>query len=80
MLIGIAAVAGVVMVVGMIAGRRRHKRSKTEQVTDQARHLLEDITERMPSVEEFREKVRSLEEMRNKKDVRKSRIAALAHR
>jgi hypothetical protein len=76
--IGIAAVAGVVFVIGMIGRRRKHKRSKAEQVADQARHLLEDITERMPSVEEFREKVRSLDEMRNKKDVRKGRMAAMA--
>lgn len=59
---------GVVLVAGMLIGRRKRKqRSKAEQVTEQARHLLEEITERMPSVEELREKVRSLDEAREKK-------------
>jgi hypothetical protein len=78
--IGIAVAAGAVMVLGMIGRGRKHRRSKTEQVADQARHLLDDISERMPSVEEFREKVRSLDELRSKKDMRKSRMAAMAHR
>ncbi len=59
---------GAVLVVGMLIGRRKRKQqSKAEQVTEQARHLLEEITERMPSVEELREKVRSLDEAREKK-------------
>jgi hypothetical protein len=80
LVIGIALAGGIVMVIGMIKGRRKHRRSKAEQVTEQARHLLEEITERMPSVEEFRDRVRSLEELGNKKEVRRGRVAALLHR
>jgi hypothetical protein len=80
LVVGIAVVGGIVMVIGMISGRRKHKRSKTEQVSDQARHLLEEITERMPSVEELRDRMRSLEELGNKKEVRKGRLAAMMHR
>lgn len=58
---------GAVALVGMLIGRRKRKQSKAEQVTEQARHLLEEITERMPSVEELRDKVRSLDELREKK-------------
>jgi len=59
---------GAVLAIGMIIGRRKRKQhSKAEHVTEQARHLLEEISERMPSVEELREKVRSLDEARDKK-------------
>jgi len=82
--VGVAVVTGVLLVVGMMVGRRRtRKRSKAEQVSEQARRLLEDITERMPSVEELRDRVRSLDELRDKKpEVRgkKEKVAALIRR
>lgn len=67
MIVSIVGVTGTILVVGMMMGRRKRKQSKTEQVTEQARHLLEEITERLPSVEELRDKVRSLDELREKK-------------
>ena len=66
--IGIAVGAGILLAVGLLAGRRRkRKRGKADQVTEQARHLLEEISDRMPSVEEIRDKIRSLDELREKK-------------
>jgi hypothetical protein len=65
--VAIVGAAGAVFVIRMLLGRRKRKQTKTEQVTEQARHLLEEITERMPSVEEMRDKVRSLDELREKR-------------
>lgn len=65
--VNVVVLVGAVVVVRMLLNRRKRKRTRADQVTEQARHLLEDITERVPSVDELREKVRSLEEMREKK-------------
>ena len=68
MMLGIAAGVGMLIAVRLLAGKRRkRKQSKSEQVVAQARQLLEEISERMPSVEELRDRVRSLEELREKK-------------
>ena len=68
MMIGIAAGVGMLIAVRLLAGKRRkRKQSKSEQVAAQARQLLEEISDRMPSVEELRDRVRSLEELREKK-------------
>jgi len=75
--VGVVVIAGMLLMAGTLLRRRARKRSKTEQVSDQARHLLDEINERMPSVEELRDKVRSLDEMRpskaNKKELRGKR-------
>lgn len=89
LIVTIVGVGGALLVLGMMLRKRRtKKRGRAEQVSEQARHLLEDINERMPSVEEFREKLRSLEELRGKREMRskrderprKMRVAFLARR
>jgi len=83
-IVGMVVITGMLFMAGMALRRRMRKRSKTEQVSDQARHLLEEINERMPSVEELRDRVHSLDELRankaNKKELRGKRkqLAALA--
>jgi len=64
----IVGAAGTLLLVGLLLKRRKHqKHTRAEHVAEQARHLIEEISDRMPSVEELREKVRSLEELREKK-------------
>jgi hypothetical protein len=66
--IAIAGAAGTLIVIGILVSKRRqHKKTRSEQVAEQARHLLEEISERMPSVEELRDKVRSFDELRDRK-------------
>jgi len=78
---GIVGVIGTVLLIRILAGRKRvRKQSKAEQVSEQARHLLEEIGERMPSVEEFRDRVRPLDEKRAKNALRPRKVAATMRR
>jgi hypothetical protein len=68
LVIAVVGAASALLLLGVVLARRkRHRHTRTEHVAEQARHLIEEISERMPSVEELRDKVRSLEELREKK-------------
>lgn len=76
---GAAAVGVGALAVGMMI-RRRKKHSKRDDVTDQARRLLSDISDKMPTVEEVRAKVLAIDELRNRKELKGKKLAALARK
>lgn len=68
---GLAGLGLLALALRTVIHRRKRHESKTEQAADQARRLLADIAERMPTVEEVRARVMAIEEMRNRKDLQK---------
>lgn len=77
---GVAAAGVTAFAVGMMLRRGRKKHSKTEDVTEQAKRLLSDISERMPTVEEVRAKVLAIDELRGRKELKGKRFAAMARK
>ncbi len=75
-----AAAAGVTALAVGVMMRRRKKHSKTQEVTDQAKRLLSDISDKMPTVEEVRAKVLAVDELRNRKELKGKRFAALGRK
>ncbi|MGE0227660.1 MAG: hypothetical protein AB7I38_13320 [Dehalococcoidia bacterium] len=73
---GAAAVGVTVLAVGLIM-RRKKKKSKTEDIADQARRLISDISERMPTVEEVRAKVLAIDEIRDRKELKGKKLMGL---
>jgi len=68
LVLAVVGAASALLLLGVVLARhKRHQHTRTEHAAEQARHLIEEISERMPSVEELRDKVRSLEELREKK-------------
>jgi hypothetical protein len=57
--IPIAAAAGTLLLVGIVMRKRSHKkRTKSAQVVEQARHLVDEISERMPDIEKLSDRIR----------------------
>ncbi|MGE0133822.1 MAG: hypothetical protein AB7L91_00395 [Dehalococcoidia bacterium] len=76
---GAAAVGVTALAVGLIV-RRKRKKSKTEDVAEQARRLISDISERMPTVEEVRAKVLAIDEMRSRKELKGKKLMGLGRK
>jgi hypothetical protein len=75
-----AVAAGLTALAFGVMMRRRKKHSKTQDVTDQAKRLLSDISDKMPTVEEGRAKVLAVDDLRNRKELKGKRFAALARK